>query len=152
MKKRPVNQLVKLFKDLVCLLIFLMASVIGFSQSVGISDPGAVQPNAAAGLDVNFATKGLLIPRVALVSFTSPMPLATTTLAAGMIVYSPASNLNVSPGLYVYDGIKWVPVLPKATANGEMQYWNGTYWVAITTGTTGQRLQVNATGIPVWVP
>ena len=152
MKKRPVNQLVKLFKDLVCLLIFLMASVIGFSQSVGISDPGAVQPNAAAGLDVNFATKGLLIPRVALVSFTSPMPLATTTLAAGMIVYNASPNLNVFPGLYIYDGTKWVAASPKATVNGELQYWNGTSWVAISPGTTGQRLQVNASGIPVWGP
>lgn len=152
MKKDLKNHSTNIIRGILCLLVFSIISISGFSQSAGISPAGAVAPDPAAGLDVNFANKGLLPPRVVLVSLTSPMPLAATTLAAGMIVYNPAPNLNVSPGLFVYNGIKWVSVLPKATANGEMQYWNGINWVAITPGTTGQRLQVNASGIPVWAP
>jgi len=152
MKKKLKNHTNVIARGFLCLLVFSIISISGFSQNAGISPGGAVVTDPAAGLDVNFANKGLLTPRVALVSLTSTMPLAATTLAAGMIVYSPASNLNVSPGLYIYDGTKWVSVLPKATANGEMQYWNGANWVAITPGITGQRLKVNASGVPVWAP
>ena len=118
MKKALKNHSTIFIRGFLCLLFFSIISISGFSQNAGINPGGAVVPDPAAGLDVNFANKGLLTPRVVLVSLTSPMPLATTTLAAGMIVYNPAPNLNVSPGLYIYDGSKWVSVLPKATANG----------------------------------
>jgi len=135
-----------------CLLLFalLAISLSGFSQNVGISPTGAVAPNSSAGLDVNFSNKGLLIPRVVLVSLTSATPLAAHV--AGMIVYNPAPNANVTPGFYFNDGSKWIPALPVASATGEMQYWNGTTWVVIPTGFPGQRLTVGASGLPVWGP
>ena len=150
MKKLSINHTVNLSKSLFCLLIFLMVAFSGFSQNAGISPSGAVAPDASAGLDVNFSNKGLLIPRVALNGTTGFAPL--TAHVAGMVIYNNATIGDVTPGFYFNNGTKWVSFLPKATANGEMQYWNGTTWVAIAPGTTGQRLQVNATGIPVWVP
>jgi hypothetical protein len=139
-----------------CLLLaaFLIFSLSGFTQSVGISDPGALPPagapNAAAGLDVNFANKGLLIPRVVLVSTANSAPLAANV--AGMIVYNAAPNVNVTPGFYFNDGTKWVALVPKANTAGDMQYWNGTIWITIPAGQSGQRLQINASGLPVWAP
>jgi len=141
-------------KNCLLLVAFLVFSFSGFTQSVGISDPGAVPPagppNAAAGLDVNFANKGLLIPRVTLVSTTSSAPL--TLHVAGMVVYNAAPNANVIPGFYFNDGTKWVALVPKANTAGDMQYWNGTTWVTIPAGQSGQRLQINASGVPAWAP
>jgi hypothetical protein len=39
---------------------------------------------------------------------------------------------------------------PEGTANGQMQYWNGTAWVTVAPGTTGQLLAINSSGIPQW--
>jgi len=36
------------------------------------------------------------------------------------------------------------------TSTGDMQYWNGTAWVTVPAGTTGQLLSVNASGVPQW--
>lgn len=135
---------------LAVLFILIVNSGLVFGQNAGISPSGATLPNAAAGLDVNFTNKGLLIPRVTLVSTTSSAPL--TANVAGMIVYNPAPNANVTPGFYFNDGTKWVPLVPKANTAGDMQYWNGTTWVTIPSGQAGQRLQINASGVPVWAP
>ena len=132
------------------LLVFLFAFTIsGYSQGVAISNT-ATPTNSSAGLDVNFTNKGLLIPRVTLVSLTSATPLAAHV--PGMIVYNPAPNANVTPGFYFNNGSKWIPALPVASATGQMQYWDGTTWVAIPTGFPGQRLTVGASGLPVWGP
>ncbi len=39
---------------------------------------------------------------------------------------------------------------PEGTASGQMLYWNGTTWVTVPNGTTGQLLSVNASGQPEW--
>ena len=132
------------------ILIALIISFSGLAQNAGISATGALPVNASAGLDVNFADKGILIPRVALTSTTSFAPL--TAHVAGMVVYNTATVADVVPGFYFNDGTKWVPALPTAYAAGDMQYWNGTNWVSIPAGAVGQRLQVNASGVPVWAP
>ena len=132
------------------LIILMFCSGIVFAQSAGISPDGNTTPNSAAGLDVNFADKGLLIPRVTLISIASSAPLATHV--AGMIVYNAAPNANLVPGFYYNDGNKWVAFVPKANTAGDMQFWNGTTWVTIPTGQPGQRLQINASGVPNWAP
>ena len=139
----------KLSKGLCILLFLLLVSLVDFAQGVAINRTNATA-NPSAGLDINFDTKGLLIPRIVLVSLTSSAPLTVHT--AGMIVYNPSPNLNVTPGFYFNDGTKWVAIIPKANTAGAMQYWNGAIWVSIPAGSIGQRLQVNATGIPVWAP
>jgi len=151
MKKILAIQLLRSIKRLLSMMIVLFISITGFTQNVGISPAGATAPNANAGLDVNFTTQGLLVPRVALTNSSSFLPLGAVHVA-GMIVYNTASVADVTPGLYYSNGTKWIPCLPKAIAAGDMQYWNGTSWVILPIGTTGQKLQLNSSGMPVWVP
>jgi len=133
------------------LLVLLFALTLsGYSQGVAISNTSA-PANSSAGLDVNFTNKGLLIPRVDLVSTTSFSPL--TAHVAGMVVYNTATANDVKPGLYFNNGTAWVrTVLKDGTASGDMQYWDNfnKIWVNIPIGTTGQKLTINASGIPEW--
>lgn len=39
---------------------------------------------------------------------------------------------------------------PAGTNVGDMQYWNGTEWVAVPVGQPGQYLQLNTSGVPAW--
>lgn len=136
-------------RDFSGLLFFLIFSLSGFSQNAGINANGTVPPDPAAGLDVNFTSKGLLIPRLALMGTTSVSPLAAHV--AGMVVYNTASTADVTPGFYFNNGTRWVHGLPKANAAGEMQYWDGTSWKSVSSGQPGQLLQLNGSGVPVWV-
>jgi hypothetical protein len=155
MIKPLVSHKVKISSALICFLIFMMVTISGFSQNAGISDPGAVpptgSPNTSAGLDINFTNKGLLIPRVALTGAANTTVLNPITApVAGMIVYNTATITDVTPGFYFNNGTRWVEGLPKANAAGDMQYWDGASWKNIPVGGVGQRLQLNASGIPVW--
>ena len=135
-------------KDILSLIILMVFSITGFSQNVGISANGSVPANKAAGLDVNFADKGLLMPRVALTGTTSFSPL--TSHVAGMVVYNTATSGDVIPGYYFNDGTKWNPILLKANNAGDLQYWDGSNWVIIPIGSSGQTLQINSSGVPSW--
>ncbi|MBK1897921.1 hypothetical protein [Chryseobacterium paridis] len=81
---------------------------LGFTGTgnVGI---GIAVPNSDAILETSATNKGLLMPRVALTSTTSPIPLTSHT--AGMLVYNTASAgispNDVTPGIYYNDGSKW---------------------------------------------
>ncbi|MDD4968319.1 MAG: hypothetical protein PHT07_02705 [Paludibacter sp.] len=138
------NRLRKMFYSL---LILISVSLSMFSQNVGINATGA-QPNPSAGLDVDFMNMGLLIPRVALTGTTSAAPL--TAKVAGMIVYNTATVADVTPGFYYNDGANWIAGYPGGSTIGDMLYWNGTAWVKIPVGTSGQYLQVSSSNIPVW--
>ena len=39
---------------------------------------------------------------------------------------------------------------PSGISVGDMQYWNGSEWIAIPVGQPGQYLQLNASGVPAW--
>ncbi|RXM38953.1 hypothetical protein BOQ62_14825 [Chryseobacterium sp. CH21] len=90
---------------------------VGFSiirAQIGI---GTASPNANAMLDVTTTNKGVLFPRVALVSTNSASPLSAHV--AGMTVYNTVTNTSVAsnpvyPGLYYNDGTQW---LRKSTWN-----------------------------------
>lgn len=144
LKKTPHKKIAKGFFSL---FLFMVISLTGFSQSVSINATGN-PPNASAGVDIDFANKGLLIPRVALTGTAISAPIAAHV--AGMIVYNIATIGNVTPGFYFNDGAKWVSTIVSGNAAGEMQYWNGTAWVSIPAGIPGQLLQLNASGIPSW--
>lgn len=150
MKIPLIMQATILTRGFLFFIFFSIYSLSGFSQNAGISATGAVPPNSAAGLDVNFSNKGLLIPRVALTGTANAMPLSAHI--AGMIVYNTATTADVTPGFYFNNGTKWVVGLPKSNAAGDMQYWNGTNWVAIPAGQPGQKLQINNSGVPAWAP
>jgi hypothetical protein len=148
MARNIKNQLTKLLIGFSVLLLSLFFSSEAFSQNVGISPAGATPPNTSAGLDINFSTKGLLIPRVALTGTANSAPLAAHV--AGMVVYNTATVGDLTPGFYFNDGTKWVPTLPKANVIGQMHYWDGITWINIPSGTSGQRLRISASGVPVW--
>jgi hypothetical protein len=133
------------------LIIIMIISVSAYSQNAGISAVGATPPNPAAGLDINFSNKGLLLPRIALTSTTSFSPLDAHV--AGMVIYNTTTTSDVTPGVYVDNGAAWVrTVLKEGTATADMQYWDNTNktWVNIAIGTDGQKLKIHASGIPVW--
>ncbi|MFT3751684.1 MAG: hypothetical protein QM800_02020 [Paludibacter sp.] len=134
-------------KRIYYLFITLIISLHAFSQNVGINATGA-QPNSAAGLDVDFADKGILIPRVALTSTSSFAPLSAHV--AGMIVYNTATTGDISPGFYCDNGSKWVPGFLRGQSVGDMLYWNGTDWLSIPVGVPGQYLQISGSLIPTW--
>lgn len=142
----------RLHKRFLSLFISLIISFCGFSQNVGISPTGTA-PNASAGLDVDFATKGLLLPRVALTGAANNTALNPIIApVAGMVVYNTATILDVAPGIYYNNGTKWLTCLPKVPAATGIQYWDGTTWVTITDGTVGQKLQLSNLLVPTWVP
>ena len=149
MKENLKKQLSCVNKAFTVLIVLLIMSVTGFSQNVGISPTGAVAPDANAGLDVNFTTKGLLVPRIPLTGSASFLPLGATHVA-GMIVYNTATVSDLTPGLYYDNGTKWIPVFPKVAGVG-LLYWDGTTWQPVPAGVAGQRLQLVA-GIPTWMP
>lgn len=82
-------------------------------------------PNSISGnsiLELESATKGLLIPRVALVATNNPAPLSAPIIA-GTRVYNTASTSGdngVSPGEYYYDGTAWVKLVTEAPAGQEV--------------------------------
>lgn len=39
---------------------------------------------------------------------------------------------------------------PSGNKVGDIQYWNGTSWVILSAGTTGQVLTISSSGLPVW--
>ena len=144
------SRFVNLVKGIFCFLVFLMIPILGFTQNAGISPSGAQAPNPAAGFDVNFNSKGLLIPRVALTGTVNAAPLAAHV--AGMLVYNTATVADVTPGFYYNNGTKWVAGMTRGNAAGDMQYWDGNTWKNIPAGLVGQKLQLNSSNVPTWVP
>lgn len=78
------------------------------SQNVGINISGSA-PNSSAGLDVDFTSKGLLIPRLALTQTSSASPV--TSPATSLVVYNTASVNDVTPGFYYWNGTLWIRIL-----------------------------------------
>lgn len=134
-------------KSITAIVFSFLFSVSSIAQNAGIN-AGVGVPDPASGLDVNFPAKGLLIPRIALISSTSFSPLSAHV--AGMIIYNTASTGDVTPGFYIDNGTKWIAAVPKAVSPGDLMYWDGSSWIPITAGQPGQLLQLNGSGIPVW--
>jgi hypothetical protein len=103
---------IKIIPALTLLLIF--TSTINAQVTIGSN----AAPNSNAVLDlVSNANKGLLLPRVALTSTSSPSPLATHV--AGMFVYNTATagsgTSAVYPGIYFNNGTSWVSSVAAGT-------------------------------------
>lgn len=97
-----------------CITLLLLLSLSGIAQ-VGIN---TTTPRGA--LDINTTTTGFVYPVVSLVNTTTETvtnPNAANIIA-GTTVYNNASpsghnELSVYPGIYVWDGSKWVPQFNK---------------------------------------
>jgi hypothetical protein len=97
---------------LVAFLFFTIGSPA--QNNVGINDNNST-PDASAVLDVSSSTKGLLIPRIALDTTASALPL--TTPAASLLIYNTAAKKDVTPGYYYWNGSsRWVRLTGSADA------------------------------------
>jgi hypothetical protein len=90
-------------------LLFTFTCFTAFSQ-VGV---GTTTP--AGALDINSSTQGMIPPRVALTATNVAAPVVNPqggALVAGTIVWNTATSgtvpNNVAPGLYYWDGTRWV--------------------------------------------
>jgi len=92
------------FKSLIIISVLVIINVQGIAQNVGISSSFFI-PDTSAGLEINFADKGLLIPRVAIQSTTMPTPVSVP--AQSLLIYNTNTSgtvpYNVFPGFYYWD-------------------------------------------------
>ena len=99
-------------KNNLMLLILLLSMILGTASmkaQMRMGGTSAPEPNAILDLNANNTdngSKGLLLPRVALVATTNVNPL--TVHVKGMFVYNTATANDVSPGVYYNDGTKWI--------------------------------------------
>ena len=88
-------------------LIIVTYSFCVKAQNVGINGTGAV-PNISAMLDVTATNKGILIPRVALVSNTDAVTIPIP--ATGLMVFNTTAGLACGTGYYYNSGTPASPV------------------------------------------
>ena len=94
----------------IALLILALVYTPDIFSQVKIGDnPRSI--NADAVLEIESSNKGVILPRIALKSTKTPIPLKK--FIPGMIVYNTTTAEDLTPGLYYCDGTKWV----KATNN-----------------------------------
>jgi len=75
---------------------------------------------------------------------------AGATGAQGIQGLTGATGTTGSAGATGSQGIQGLTgTFQSGTVAGQMQYWNGTAWVSVTPGTTGQNL-TNCNGVPTW--
>jgi hypothetical protein len=99
-------------KKLFFVLFLAIAGIAGVNAQVRIG--GSEAPNKSAVLDLNpddrvsegNATLGLALPRVRLKNTASPYPLLTHV--KGMSVYNISEEGDVTPGVYIANGSRWV--------------------------------------------
>jgi len=102
---------------------------------------GNAAPNASAVLDLNAddtnsGTKGLALPRVALISNTMLLSGVTSNLT-GMMVYNTTANaaIGTTIGIYFWNGATWVRAnLPPTSPadSGAVLMSNGSTFVSVT--------------------
>ena len=101
----------------IALFGFFAMPVAVFSQNVAINAAGTAADNSAK-LDISATNKGVLIPRVSLISNTDVATIASP--ATSLLVYnSNASMTNGNgKGYYYWNGSKWGPVTMSSTSSG----------------------------------
>ena len=110
-------------KKLNILIAALLVSTATLTQNVGINSTGAT-PNASAMLDIVSTNKGFLMPRVTLTGTTD---ITTVTSAANWLtVFNTATVSDVTPGMYYWDGTKWVRIMSSTNAWNTLGNWNTT--------------------------
>jgi hypothetical protein len=91
--------------SLILTVAFFIASSIQLQAQVKVGTTASA-PNPDAMLEIQATNKGLLLPRLALVSTTVPAPLSN--FVKGMLVYDTVTVNDVTPGMYYSDGTKWI--------------------------------------------
>lgn len=101
-------------KNYLFILITFCSSFDLISQGIGINSTGALANNDA-GLDVDFANKGILIPRVNLINLTTfNPPITNNGNTASLLVFN--TNNAIGQGYYYWDGTQWVKLITELDA------------------------------------
>jgi len=137
------------------LSLYLLLSItygISYAQNVGINSSG-VAPNASAGLDIDFSSKGVLIPRVQLTGNTDQSTISSP--ATSLLVYNllPASSgtTAVYTGFYYWSGSTWTPV-GNWTNTGSALVNSGSVGVGTIAPSTAAVLDVTSTSKGLLIP
>ena len=98
-----------ILSDMKKIFIFFLSVIAccAYGQSVGFNNPTHA---ASALLDLPSASKGLLIPRVALTStnMAGPVPGPVVSLLVYNTATAGVAPNNVLPGFYFWDGVRWI--------------------------------------------
>lgn len=115
---------------LLAITLFLSSTV--FAQNVGISAEGT-NPDNSAILDISSSNKGILIPRIALISTTDAATIASP--ANGLILFNTNAGITGTGangiGFYYNSGSTSSPVWLKLVTGDLTSYWNKTGNTAI---------------------
>ena len=118
---------------LATLIFIIFGCSVSLSQNVGINNTGAL-PNVSSLLDIDAApgnNKGLLIPRIPLVSITDAVTIATP--APSLIVYNNGLGALLPAGYWYNSGTAASPLWVQLLSGGSP----GTAWLLLgNTGTT----------------
>ena len=119
---------------------------------MGINTTGT-PPAASAGLDIDFSSKGVLIPRVQLTSNTDQSTISSP--ATSLLVYNllPASSgtTAVYTGFYYWSGTTWTPV-GSWTNTGSSLVSNGTIGIGTTAPDAASVLDVTSSTKGLLIP
>jgi hypothetical protein len=126
------------------LILLVTASI--FSQGVSINSTGN-DPDISAGLDVNFANKGLLIPQIALSdkydATTIPNP------AISLLIFNTATNAGLTPGYFYNSGTTaspfWTRLATGIVDGSETKVTSGSNIWITGNGSTSNPYVINAT-------
>ncbi len=91
----------------VCSLLLTGLTLFGQQPGVAINGDGSTADPSAI-LDISSINKGLLVPRIALVSTSTAEPV--TDPQTSLLVYNTATSNDVVPGFYYWQGSGWVQV------------------------------------------
>jgi len=128
------NQIRMLTKNQIRISVFItlatlfLALPLKAQVTIGALD----EPDPSAVLELRSNDKfGLLLPRVALTSTTSFLPLQAHV--AGMFIYNTATAGDVTPGVYYNDGAKWI----RSEGNGSEWFYMPSFNLPVTAVGTG---------------
>ncbi|MBN3034503.1 MAG: hypothetical protein JW861_02890 [Bacteroidales bacterium] len=105
-------------KNLFLSFIMVLCAILVSRAQVSVNTDNS-DPDPAAMLDVKSSDKGVLIPRVALVSTTDPISMAKPE---GLLVWNTSTTGNYpQPGFYHWDGSDWVKISTGSGASGSYE-------------------------------
>lgn len=94
------------------------------AQNVGINATGAA-PDISSILDISSPNKGLLIPRISLISTTDITTIASPTIS--LLVYNTNASISGAgangAGFYYWNGSNWINLMVFGTANNDHDWY-----------------------------